>query len=71
MPLPAIVAAAGRTLLSTGIKGMAARAGVSAVLRGGNKGEGGSAKGGPSLSRSQTNSIGQNPQGQKNLPFGI
>jgi len=71
MPLPAVAAAAGRLLLGTGLKSMAARAGVSAVLKGGNKGEGGSPKGGPSLSRSQANNIGQNPQSQKNLPFGI
>jgi len=61
--LPA-VAAAGRALLSTGVKGEIARGAATSLLSGGGGGGGGSStQGGPSLSRSQQ-TAGNSPIGQ-------
>ena len=64
MAIPAIIAAAGRTLLSTGVKGTVARTAASSLLNGGG---GPTSPGNSSLSMSQNKAgnspIGQNSQG--------
>ncbi len=66
MAIPAIIAAAGRTLLSTGVKGTVARTAAASLLGGGGGG-GAPRPANSSLSMSQNKSgnspIGQNPQG--------